>query len=99
VMLLISIAAGDIASVTSLTSSLPALLVQSGYSREFERESDEVAGKYMMRVWGSTTPLQDILGQLSKDHTDDENNLTGMLASHPGTKERIQNLKKLERKP
>jgi Zn-dependent protease with chaperone function len=99
VMLLISIAAGDIASVTSLTSSLPALLVQSGYSREFERESDEVAGKYMMRVWGSTKPLQEILGRLSKDHTDDENNLTGMLASHPGTKERIQNLKKIERKP
>jgi Zn-dependent protease with chaperone function len=99
VLLLISIAAGDIASVTSLTSSLPALLVQSGYSREFERESDEAAGKYMMRVWGSTKPLQDILGRLSKDHTDDENNLTGMLASHPGTKERIQNLKKLEHMP
>jgi Zn-dependent protease with chaperone function len=98
VMLLISIAAGDIASVTSLTSSLPALLVQSGYSREFERESDEVAGKYMMRVWGSTSPLQDILGRLSEGH-DDEGNLTGMLASHPGTKERIQNLKKLEHKP
>jgi Zn-dependent protease with chaperone function len=99
VMLLISISAGDIASVTSLTSSLPALLVQSGYSREFERESDEVAGKYMMRVWGSTTPLQTLLARLSEGHEDDEDNLTGMLASHPGTKERIQNLKKLESKP
>jgi Zn-dependent protease with chaperone function len=99
VMLLISIAAGDIASVTSLTSSLPALLVQTGYTRDFEREADQVSGKYMMRVWGSTKPLQDILARLSEGHEDDENNLTGMLASHPGTKERIQNLKKLESKP
>jgi Zn-dependent protease with chaperone function len=97
VMLLISIAAGDIASVTSLTSSLPALLVQTGYTRDFEREADEVSGKYMLRVWGSTKPLQDILARISKGH--DENNLTGMLASHPGTKERIQNLKNLESKP
>jgi Zn-dependent protease with chaperone function len=98
VMLLISIAAGDIASVTSLTSSLPALLVQTGYSRDFEREADEVSGKYMVRVWGNTKPLQDILGRLNEGH-DDASNLTGMLASHPGTKERIQNLKKLEHKP
>jgi Zn-dependent protease with chaperone function len=98
VMLLISIAAGDIASVTSLTSSLPALLVQTGYSRDFEREADQISGKYMLRVWGSTKPLQDILGRLSEGH-DDDGNLTGMLASHPGTKERIQNLKKLEHKP
>ena len=99
VMLLISIAAGDIASVTSLTSSLPALLVQTGYSRDFEREADEVSGKYMLRVWGTTKPLQTMLGRLSEGHEDDEGNLTGMLASHPGTKERIRNLKKLERKP
>jgi Zn-dependent protease with chaperone function len=99
VMLLISIAAGDIASVTSLASSLPALLVQTGYTRDFEREADQVSGQYMLRVWGSTKPLQDILARLSKDHTDDENDLTGMLASHPGTKERIRSLKILERKP
>jgi Zn-dependent protease with chaperone function len=99
VMLLISIAAGDIASVTSLASSLPALLVQTGYSREFERESDEIAGKYMMRVWGTTEPLQTMLANLSEGHGDDEAGLTGFLASHPGTKERLRNLKKLEVKP
>jgi Zn-dependent protease with chaperone function len=72
--------------------------VQTGYSRDFKREADEVSGQYMMQVWGSTKPLQDILARLSKGHGDDENNLTGMLASHPGTKERIRNLKKLEPK-
>ena len=47
VFLIVSVLVGDVASVTSIAASLPAILIESGYSRAFEREADEVAGRYL----------------------------------------------------
>ncbi len=93
IYLLISTVLGDITSVTSAAASLPAILVDSGYSRGFEREADHEAGLYLLQEEGSTQALQTILTRLSKEHSGD---IPSFLASHPGTEERIENLKTLE---
>lgn len=94
VVLMISLLLGDVTSVTSLAASLPAILIQSGYSRDFERQADEVAGRYLIsKNWG-TAPLQDILVRLNGNK-----DATSFLSSHPGTAERVKNLKALESKP
>lgn len=93
VFLIVSALTGDIASISSVASTLPLMLAQTGYSRNFEREADEGAGRYMIeRGWG-TKPLEDILLRISSKIEE----LPGIsiLSTHPGGKERVQNLRKL----
>lgn len=91
VVLMISLLFGDVTSVTSLAASLPAVLIQSGYSRDFERQADQTAGHYLISQHWGTAPLQQILLRLTGDK-----DASGFLDSHPGTAERVQNLKALE---
>lgn len=98
VFLMISILAGDVSGLASLATSLPAILINSGYSRSFERESDEIAGKYLRNDPTKTKPLRDILEKLTKSHGGSAGT-PGFLSTHPGTDERIQNLKKFETTP
>lgn len=94
VFLLISILVGDVTSITSMAASLPTLLVQTGYSRQFEKEADKDAGLYLMRTSGSTKPLQDILARLARQVPHGEG--PTLLSTHPGTDERIARLKAME---
>ena len=83
---------GDVTSVTSVAGSLPALLVETGYSRGFEREADRVAGVYgLERGWG-TEPLRVVLVQLAGR----EREVPGFLSTHPGMRERLALLEGLE---
>jgi Zn-dependent protease with chaperone function len=91
--LLASTLLGDITSVTSVAGSLPAILIDAGYSRNFEREADKEAGKYLLQTTGSTEALQKVLSRLSEEHGGDA---LSFLSSHPGTEERIENLEGLE---
>ena len=94
VALLVSALAGDVASITSVASTLPTVLAQTGYSRNFEREADRGAGRYMIEQGWGTKPLEAILGRLSKRAPD----MAGMsiLSTHPGTEERLKNLRAME---
>lgn len=94
VFLLVSVLVGDIASVTSVAATLPTLLVESGYSREFEREADKVAGLYLMKKGWGTKPYEEMLARLAKSH----HNLPelGLLSTHPETEKRIKALRELE---
>ncbi len=94
VFLLVSILAGDVASVTSVASTLPTLLAQTGYSRRFEREADEGAGRYMIEKGWGTKPLSDMLERLTRSHGEME--VTSLLSTHPGTAERIKFLQGLQ---
>lgn len=98
VVLMISILAGDVSGLASMATALPAVLINSGYSRNFERESDEVAGKYLRNDPEKTKPLRDILERLTKSHGGSAGT-PGFLSTHPGTDERIINLKKIETNP
>jgi Zn-dependent protease with chaperone function len=98
VFLMISILAGDVSGLASLATALPAVLINSGYSRTFEREADEVAGKYLRNDPEKTKPLRDILEKLTSSHSG-SSGTPGFLSTHPGTDERIKNLKAIENAP
>ena len=91
VFLLVSVLAGDVASVTSVAASLPAILLESGYSRAFEREADELAGRYLVAKGWGTEPLRAILTRLTEGA-----DMPTFLSSHPGTEARVEALKNLE---
>lgn len=94
VFLLISILVGDVTSVTSMAASLPTMLVESGYSRRFETEADETAGRYLIRKGWGTTPFQNMLVRLAS-HDGDFPGPT-WLSTHPDMSVRIAHLKTLE---
>jgi Zn-dependent protease with chaperone function len=95
VFLVVSLIAGDFTGVTSLAASLPAVLIQNGYSQQFENEADAVAGRYMMGAMGTTKPLSEILERLTKDSLG--GSLPSFLATHPGAAERARNLERIEK--
>jgi len=94
VFLLISVLAGDVASITSIAATLPTILVESGYSRQFEREADLAAGMILVgKGWG-TRPLQTVLQRLSEKQP--EFSGPAAMSTHPQTRKRISYLQDLE---
>jgi Zn-dependent protease with chaperone function len=94
VFLLVSVVFGDVASLTSLIGSLPVLLIETGYSRAFEREADREAGLYCIEKGWTTKPYRDILQRLSRD--EGQSRAMSAFSTHPVTKERVKILIDLE---
>jgi Zn-dependent protease with chaperone function len=92
--MLISILAGDVTSITSLAAALPTLLVETGYSRKFEREADYESAVYLMHKGWSTQPYQKILLRIADK--DSHYPKISMLSTHPDLKERLDYLEQLE---
>ena len=94
VFVLISLLVGDVSSITSIAATLPTVLLESGYSRQFEQEADFAAGIYMVEKGWGTQPLQDLLQRLSQARPQ----IPGLAAmsTHPGTQQRILYLQDLE---
>ncbi len=94
VFLLVSILVGDVSSITSTAATLPTLLAESGYSRQFEREADRMAGLFCIRRGWGTGPLRSILQRLDKGRF----KVSGesILSTHPDTAERIRLLEEME---
>ncbi len=91
VVLLISMLAGDVTSITSLAASIPTLLVESGYSRDFETEADEAVGLYFKSKGWDIKPFEDMLIRITKEKPGMEGGQ--FISSHPETKKRIQHLR------
>ena len=85
--LLIAGLTGDIASTTSLAASAPALLLQTRYSRDDERQADAYAIALMRKSGISPRHFAAILGRIESSVKGREGAPT-FLSSHPGTKER-----------
>ena len=94
VFVLISLLVGDVSTITSIAATLPTVLLESGYSRQFEQEADFAAGIYMVEKGWGTQPLQDLLQRLSQVRPQ----MPGLAAmsTHPGTRQRILYLQDLE---
>jgi Zn-dependent protease with chaperone function len=75
---------GDLSSVADLAAGVPTLLLQTGYSRDMEREADAYALAWLKAACIPPARFADILGRL-----DDDESETGLLDSHPGTPERV----------
>jgi Zn-dependent protease with chaperone function len=92
--ILISILAGDVTSITSAAAALPTLLVETGYSREFEREADYESGVYLIHKGWGTQSYRDILLRIAQ--TDSHYPKISMFSTHPDLKKRLDYLRQLE---
>ena len=91
----IMLVAGDLNEMGELALSLPALLVNAGYSRKFEKEADLTGAETLKQMGLEPALLAEILRRLTEDcgsHCDKQN----WLSSHPSTSEREEYLKELK---
>ena len=75
--LLVATVTGDLTSVTSLSATLPTLLIDAKYSRDFEQEADDAAVAYLK---GKGIPVQvyaDMLTRLGQEHREGKGNAKG----------------------
>lgn len=93
--LLVSTLAGNAASIGAAGETLPALLIESGYSRRFEKEADRAAGTYLIRMGWGTASLQNILSRIPKNTP--PHPAFALFSNHPDLEERIRYLKKMDR--
>ena len=95
---LITALAGDAVSITSLAVTLPTLLLQNGYSREFEDEADSYAFQRLREIGLSPKDFAEIIARLEEFRSKDagatrsntgERNMD-YLSTHPATARRIE---------
>ncbi len=83
---------GDISSISSLSVTLPTILVQTRYSRQFELEADDYALSFLaahhIKPQAFTTLLSRLEPHAAKEMT--EFSALDYLSSHPNTEERIK---------
>ncbi len=95
--LMFSVVAGDVTSAASVAAAVPAFLLSSGYSRQAETQADNDAGQWLMKRYGTTRPLQDILKRLTlQDGPEVGSRVMDLLASHPGEQARLTHLQAIE---
>lgn len=94
--LFVTYATGDASSVLT---ALPLLLVQLGYSRDFEREADRYAYDYLRAQHIETKRFATILMRLENEHRerrekvehqDSRSRIFKYLSTHPDTEERVK---------
>ena len=89
VALMIAGITGDLASLTSVSATLPTVLVQLKYSRSFELEADDYAIEMLGKMGIAPTELGEILLRMTGDGSGE---LAKYLSTHPGSKERMQRI-------
>ncbi|HEX4935059.1 MAG TPA: M48 family metallopeptidase, partial [Gemmatimonadaceae bacterium] len=90
VFVVLALVTGDVSSATAFGSALPTFLLQSRFSREFEREADAHAVEQLRRGGLDPSHLARILGRLSRSQGGGESEIMAYLRSHPPTPERIE---------
>jgi predicted Zn-dependent protease len=90
---LISVLVGDLASITSVAGTLPTILLESKYSRGFEREADTMASKWMNYVGLGVEPMIAFLTRVKEKEKGFEG--PEFLSTHPATDKRIEYLRTL----
>lgn len=83
---------GDASAVSSTLAAAPTLLVNAAYSRDFEREADAFAFRWMRRHDVAPEHLGDLLERLGAAHGTEAGS-GGFLASHPDLRERVNALR------
>ena len=84
--------AGDAVGTTILAAALPAILLKTKYSRQFESEADDYAFAMLKRHGQSPQAFADMMRRLRlrKDAKEEPDALLQYLSTHPATAERIQ---------
>ena len=81
---------GDLSGTASLSVSIPVLLLESGFSRQHEREADRFAFALLERNGISPDAFARVMERLSEHHGGGEDGALGYLSSHPPDGERIE---------
>lgn len=79
---------GDVSSISSVAATLPTILVDMRYSRQFEREADDYALVFLEKNNINVDAFAQILAHLQK--TLPKGSELGYLSSHPAMAERIK---------
>jgi predicted Zn-dependent protease len=96
VFVLVSVLVGDVASITSTAGTLPALLLESSYSRGFEEEADILSLQWMQIAGYGVEPMIAFLTRIKEKEAFAEG--PEFLSSHPATEKRISYLRALGEK-
>ena len=101
-----------IGDVSSLLATVPSALLQTRYSREFERRADGFAASMLALNAIPTTRLADMLQRLEgaaptaerecppeQENDSPPADVEAYLSTHPGTRERIRLLREMDRPP
>ena len=88
VVLLSEVMLGDVSGIADLSSGLPVVLLQSGYTRSMEREADAHALAWMRAACLPPRRFADILQRLDPVH--DEAKGAALFSTHPETRQRIK---------
>lgn len=86
--LLMTVWIGDVSSVTVLGATLPTVLMQAKYSREFENEADDFALNYLTKQGIPPRRFADILRRIEEKHGG--SSVPSILSTHPDTRERTK---------
>ena len=91
VAVLMTALAGDAVGTTILAAALPAVLLRTRYSRQFESEADDYAFAMLKRHGQSPQAFADLMRRLRlrKDAKEEPDTLLQYLSTHPATEERI----------
>ena len=92
VFVLLSVLVGDIASITSVASTLPVILLESRYSRGFETQADTVASGWMRAAGYGVEPMIAFLTRIQEHAFEGPE----FLSTHPAMDKRVEYLKTLE---
>jgi len=81
--------------ISIIATTIPTILVNSSYSRDFEREADAHALKEMDKMGVSTIYMANLFEALAKEYEelDSNSSLGNLMASHPLTSDRIEYFK------
>lgn len=89
---------GDITSITALAATLPTVLAEASYSRDFEREADDGAVLWLKGQKLSARPYAELLARLQARVTakngsgPEPGKSRNYLSTHPDTGERIRRI-------
>jgi TonB family protein len=90
-LLVVSAVTGDLSALTTFAGTIPFLLLQRGYSREFEAQADAYAVDLMRKAGIELRHLESILRKLEASRPAQGNDFT-YLSTHPGTADRIKSI-------
>jgi Zn-dependent protease with chaperone function len=85
--------------ISTLLAAAPTLLLQSSYSRDFERRADRYAADMLRHNGIAPARLADMLGKLESSHPAEKagkgqaSRIAEFFSSHPDTEERIRTLR------
>jgi Zn-dependent protease with chaperone function len=88
VALLVAAMVGDITSITSLAATVPTVLLQAKFSRDFEREADDFALHYLDRNQIPVEAFAAILERIA-EHGPASEKFPDYLSTHPASRDRL----------